>query len=129
VKNVTKPSFGSGDDEVDLTRLVRVGAAFTSNSSSKGPSNASLSVDADLTTSGTIAGDERHLAVGAEVWHPNRRIGVRGGMAFNTVGDVRYSASAGASLAFSKRAFVDAQLTGGHDDARRGWSFGLRVTY
>jgi hypothetical protein len=126
VKNVTKPSFGSGENEVDLTRLVRVGAAITSDS--KGPSNASISVDADLTTSGTIAGDERHLAVGAEVWHPSRRIGVRGGMAFNTIGDVRYSASAGMSLAFTKGAFIDAQLTGGHDDARRGWAVGLRVT-
>jgi hypothetical protein len=126
VKNVTKPTFGSGDDAVDLTRQVRVGAALTSDT--KGPSLVSLTVDADLTTSGTVAGDERHLAAGAEVWHTNRRIGIRGGMAFNTVGDARYSASAGVSLGFRKGAFFEAQTTGGKDYARRGWSFGLRVT-
>lgn len=127
VKNVSKPTFGSGQDAVELSRQVRVGAAFTSDSN--GPSDVSITVDADLTRSGTIAGDERHLAAGAELWAPNRRIAVRGGLAVNTVGALRRSASGGLSLALGRRAYFDGQITGGSDDTRRGWSAGLRVTY
>ena len=127
VKNVTRPSFGTESDPIDLERLVRVGAAWTSDKAAS--SAVSLTFDADLTTVGTFAGDERHLAAGAELWASSRRIGARGGFSVNTVGDTRLSQSAGLSLAIRKGMFLDGQLTGGLDDVRRGWGIGLRTAF
>jgi hypothetical protein len=127
VKNVTKPSFGTTSDPIDLERQVRIGGAWTSQPGR--PSTKSLTVDADLTTAGTIAGDERHLAAGAEVWTASRRIGARGGFSFNTIGASRTSGSVGLSLAIRRGTFLDGQLTDGSDDARRGWAFGIRVAF
>jgi hypothetical protein len=124
-KNVYLPDLTANGNPVDRNRQVRVGAAYAP------PPGKTVSVivdlDADLTTTPTAAGDERHIAGGAEL--RSGRLGVRGGMSGNTVGDVRRSFSAGASLGLSKGFFVDSQVTRGDDDAKRGWGIALRVTY
>jgi len=85
VKNVTQPSFGVGADRLDLRRQVRTGAALVGRGRG-GVNQVALAVDADLTTTTTAAGDERHLAGGLELWMAQRRIGIRGGAAMNTIG-------------------------------------------
>jgi hypothetical protein len=126
-KNLTAPEFGAAADRIGLARQVRVGAAFTSDPS--GPGALALTMDADLTRTGTIDGNERHVAAGTELWMPNRRVGVRGGVSGNTTGAARVSGSIGASLAIRRGAYVDGQLTRGADGARRGWSLGFRAAF
>jgi hypothetical protein len=68
------------------------------------------------------------VAAGAEVWVFSRRIGIRGGLSANTVGDVKTAASGGASVGV-KGMYLDGALTAGSDRSRSGWRLGLRVTY
>ena len=128
VKNVNETSFGSGVDRLDLVRQVRAGAALVGRGRG-GVSQLALAVDADLTKTPTLAGDERHLAGGVEVWMAQHRLGLRGGAATNTTGDSRNSASAGASVAVRAGSYVDAQITGGSDPSRKGWGVDFRVTF
>jgi hypothetical protein len=124
-KNVYLPDLTAEGNPVARNRQVRVGAAYAP------PPGKNVSVivdlDADLTTTHTASGDERHIAGGAEL--RSGRLGVRGGLSGNTVGDVRRSFSAGASLGLSKGFFVDSQVTRGDDDAKKGWGIALRVQY
>ena len=90
---------------------------------------ATVAVDADVTTTPTVFGDERRVAVGGEVWTVARTFGVRGGVSVNTIGDRRTALSGGLSAALKKGMYVDGQLTGGTDEGRRGWGVGLRVTF
>jgi len=128
VKNINESSFGAGLDRLDLARQVRAGAALVGRGRG-GVSQLALAVDADLTTTPTLAGDERHLAGGVEVWMAQHRLGLRGGAATNTVGDSRNSASVGASVAVRSGTYVDAQATGGSDPSRKGWGLDFRVTF
>ena len=128
VRNVKQPEFGSGPDAFTLSRHARVGAALSSGT--RGViGSATLAVDADLTKTTTVLGDERHVAVGAEAWSPKRTFGVRGGVGANTIGSRRTSLSAGASAALKKGIYVDGEVTGGTDEGRHGWGAGLRVTF
>jgi hypothetical protein len=124
-KNLYNPSLTADGIALDLNRQLRVGAAYAP------PAGKQVSViadfDADLTTTSTEAGDERHIAGGAEL--RTGRFGVRGGLSGNTVGDVRRAYSGGASLGIAAKAFVDAQITRGDDDAKKGWGVALRVTF
>jgi hypothetical protein len=124
-KNLDNPALTAGGDPVDWDRQVRVGAAYAPR---PGRSVSVIAdIDADLTTTQTEAGAERHIAGGAEL--RKGRIGVRGGLSGNTVGGLRQSFSAGASLGLASKAFLDGQLTRGDDDAKRGWGVALRVTF
>src|SRR5207247_2137906 len=60
VKNLRGPEFSAGDTRLELPRQVRAGASISGGS----PSRAEITgaVDADLTTTPTPVGDERHLA-------------------------------------------------------------------
>jgi hypothetical protein len=124
-KNLSLPDLTADGRPIDRNRQVRVGAAYTP--SPRGKVSVIAALDADLTTIHTAAGDERHIAGGAEM--RVGRLGVRGGLSGNTVADVRRSFSTGASLAISSGFLVDAQITRGDDDAKKGWGIALRVTY
>ena len=128
VRNVTEPTLGTGADAFTATRQARAGVAFSTGTSST-DGEAVIAADADLTRTPSVAGDERHLAAGVELWAPGRRIGVRGGGAVNTTGDRRGSSSVGVSLALRKGLFADGQLTSGSDEARKGWGIDLRLTF
>jgi hypothetical protein len=128
VRNVTEPEFGSGPDAFTLSRQARVGAALTSGA--RGViGSATLAIDADLTRTATVLGDDRRLALGGEAWTAGRRVGIRGGFSVNTVADRRAALSGGASVAVRRGLYADGELTGGSDEARRGWAAGLRVTF
>lgn len=128
VRNVRETTFGSGTDAVTLDRQVRGGLAFLSGARG-GPGRFSAAIDADLTTATTPVGEERRVAAGAEAWLLRRTLGVRGGASASTVGSRRTSVSGGLSAAVARGTYVDAEVTGGGDDVRRGWGLALRLTF
>jgi F plasmid transfer operon, TraF, protein len=128
VRNVTPLEFGSGTGTFTLSRQARVGAALSSGSRGVIGSG-TLAVDADLTRTVTVLGDQRRLAAGGEVWTATRMFGIRGGVSVNTVGTRRTSLSGGLSAALKKGLYADGELTGGTEQGRRGWAVGLRVTF
>jgi hypothetical protein len=128
LRDVTEPTFGSGADAFTLQRHVRAGAALTSGR--RGViGSATLAFDADLTREQTAFGDERYVAVGAEVWAGQQSLGLRGGISKNTVGGGATQLSGGLSAAVRKGTFIDAYLSGGTDEVRHGWGISLRVTF
>jgi hypothetical protein len=128
VKHLTEPSFGSGVDQFQLTRQVRAGAAIMGKG--RGPvAELALAVDADLTRTPTPFGDARHVAGGAEAWVLGKRLGIRGGVSASTIGDASLSPSGGLSLAVRKGMYLEGAMTGGSDQARKGWAVDLRATF
>ncbi len=135
-RNLREPDFGPGDATGSgrLERQVRAGLAFTPgfvvNRTAASQPSLTIAFDADLTRSvRTAAGVERHVAAGVEGWVMNRRLGLRGGVRANTIGDRRPVASAGASVAVRSGLFVETQLARGRADAGSQWSVGGRVTF
>lgn len=128
MKNVRAPQFGTGDDLMTLKRQTRAGLAFVGRSHGVVDSLA-LAFDADLTKTMTAVGEERHVAGGFEAFTLKRHVGLRAGLSANTVGAARISPSGGASLGVSNTVYVEGQLTGGNDQARRGWGLDLRLTF
>jgi len=127
VKNLRTPEFSEGDRRIELSRQVRAGASVKAGSPNRAEITAAF--DADLTTTPTAVGDERHLATGVEAWLANRSLGLRAGVGMNTIGESRRSGSVGASVGLRGGFYVDGQLTRGSDHARNGWGFALRVTF
>ncbi|MBZ5559734.1 MAG: conjugal transfer protein TraF [Acidobacteriia bacterium] len=128
IRNLTEPEFGSGSDAVILKRHARGGLAWLSGAHGA-LGTVTVSADADLTTQSTALGDERRVAAGAEASTRDRRLSVRGGVGTSTVGSPRTSVSGGLSAAIRRGSYVDVAVTGGPDQARRGWGLALRVTF
>ena len=80
VRNVTEPEFGSGIDAFTLTRHGARWARRCSSGTRGVIGSATVAVDADLTTTSTVFGDERRVAAGGEVWTTARTFGMRGGV-------------------------------------------------
>jgi hypothetical protein len=128
VRNLNETVLGSGSDAFTLSRHARVGAALSSGT--RGViGSATVAVDADLTATTTVNGDERLFAAGGEAWTTARTFGVRGGVSVNTIGTRRTALSGGVSAAVKKGVYADGALTGGTDQGRHGWALGLRVTF
>jgi hypothetical protein len=127
VKNLRKPDFSNDDHRLELPRQVRAGVSAKAGVANRAEMTAA--VDADLTTTPTPVGDERHLASGVEVWLANRSIGLRTGVGINTIGETRRSGSVGLSVGLRGGLYVDTQLTRGSDIPRNGWGIALRVTF
>jgi len=127
VRNVKTADFTDGETVLELPRQVRAGGSIRAGSQSRAEIVAA--VDADLTTTPTLFGDERHLAAGAELWLVNKAVGLRGGIGKNTIGEARRSGSVGLSLGLRGGASLDGQLTRGDDPARNGWGLALRLTF
>ena len=128
VRNVWQPEFDSAVSPFTLGRTARAGVAVSSGG--RGAiGTATLAFDADLTTTPTVIGDERRVALGGEMWMPSRAFGFRGGVGASTIGERRTTLSGGASAAVKKGVYVDGEMTGGTDRGRRGWTVALRVTY
>ena len=124
VRNAKETTFGEGTQAIELDRHVRAGVALSSRSNL-----ATVAVDLDLTKTQLPTGEARRFAAGAEAWGATRRIGLRGGVSVNTIGDARPSASGGVSAALRSGTFLDVAATAGSDEAQRGWGFALRVTF
>lgn len=128
LRNATRPSFGEGADEVTLVRQGRAGLAVM-----KGPiagfDGLTAAVDLDLTATPTLFGEVRHAAAGGELWLAGKRLGLRGGVTTNTIGDRRNSASVGVSVAPLKGVFIEGGRTTGADDTLKRWTTTLRLTF
>ena len=129
VKHLWEPTVGEVEGAAGfvLARQARVGAAWM-----YGQPGAALHLtvagDADVTRTPTVIGDARHVAAGTEVALPRQHLTLRGGLSWNTVGDLSRSASAGVSIGLSHGFYFDAARTYGTDRSRKGWSAGFRLT-
>jgi hypothetical protein len=129
VRNVRAADFSDvpGAPVVRLPRQVRIGAAF--NGERIGAVPLVLAIDADLRRYDTVSGERRAVAVGAEHWFASRRVGVRGGARFNTVGTEDRVATGGLSVALRSGLYLDAYAAAGGDDAEGGWGVTARVSF
>jgi hypothetical protein len=128
VRNLTTPEFGQGSEHVELKRQTRAGLAILAKS--RGIVSAvTLAADADLTRTSTPFGDVRHMAVGGEAWLSKGRLGVRGGVAANSVGERRPTTSTGVSVKTISSVFIDVAGTFGSDQSIRGWSSSIRIAF
>lgn len=128
VRNVRPIHFGSDDQGLTLRRHARAGAAVSTSPRAL-TGGVTVAVDADLTKTATVFGDERRVAAGVEAWSPKRWLGVRGGVGINTLGQRRAAFSGGGSVAFRSNLHLDGAITRGGDESRRGWGGALRVTF
>jgi hypothetical protein len=124
VRNLTEPEFQTDGEHASLTlqRQARAGVAVTPRS------GWIAAADLDLTRSAGPAGDVRTFAAGSE-GRVHRKVFVRGGVRVNTAGAHTPSVSAGASYAATASLLLDAQITGGSDQTRRGWGVAARFGY
>jgi F plasmid transfer operon protein TraF len=128
VRNLTTPEFGEGNARFELKRQVRTGIAVLG----RWPGFVqalTLAADADLTRSTTPFGDVRHVAFGGEAWLAKSRVGLRGGVAANTIGERRTTTSTGVSVKTISLLYIDAATTFGTDESVRGWSTTARITF
>ena len=123
VRNVREASFGG----VKLPRTVRVGAAFDLAEVGRVP--LTVAVDGDVSPYETAYGDRRVVAAGGEGWALNRRVGIRAGARFNTVGAKERAVTAGGSLAIRSGFYVDGYVVhgGAHDES--GWGIAARASF
>jgi len=124
IRNVTEPGFRTADDtQLRLDMQARLGGSVLLLEKWK------LAADIDLMTNRGVFADVRELAIGSE-GQVTRQLTARGGVRFNTIGDAASPAlSVGASYAVFGSVLVDAQITGGSDNAFRGWGLAGRFVF
>ena len=128
VRHLREPEFGEGATAIQLERQARIGAAWLGGE--RGVlSGWTVAFDADVTRTDTALGPVRHLAGGAEAWLWKRRLGLRGGLSTNALGDKARSTSVGLSLSPRAGLSLDGALTRGADETLEGWSAALRMTF
>ena len=127
MRNILKPDFGDEVTPFVLPRQVRLGAAIDTEQVGGPPFI--VSIDADVMTYATGTGDRRVVALGAERWLWSKRIAVRGGGRFNTVGANERAATAGGSVAVRNGLYLEGYIVRGGSDAERGWGLGTRVSF
>jgi hypothetical protein len=138
MRNIRALKFGDG--AFTLPRQTRVGVALDIEKAGGPP--LTLAVDADARAYATASGERRVVAAGAEQWLWMRRLGIRGGGRFNTVGARERVATAGVSVLVRTGMYVEAQVArggapfdsgSGSDERRRGtecgWGVGARVAF
>jgi hypothetical protein len=128
VRNLAELEFEGPDGApvVRLPRQVRLGAAF--DAESKGVP-LMVSLDVDVVRYDTSYGERRVVAFGAEHWLVRRRLAVRGGARFNTVGSETRAVTAGASFGVRSGLYVDGHLVRGGNADEQGWGIAARVSF
>jgi hypothetical protein len=130
VRNVREAEFGAAGPAapgIRLPRNVRVGAAFNSEDATGVPLTVAL--DADVRSYSAGIGERRVVAIGAEQWVAAKRVGIRAGGRFNTVGARERSATAGLSVSPRPGMFVDGHVVRGGSADDRGWGVAARVSF
>jgi F plasmid transfer operon, TraF, protein len=127
VRNTTEPDFSTGGGEpVTLKRQTRAGFSYV------GLPSLILATDVDVERAAGSLGDVRDVAAGAEA-RLIRRVSVRSGVRFNTLGDEPGGHapvySLGTSVAAYRQLLVDAQVTFGSRAGDRGWGIAARLVY
>jgi hypothetical protein len=128
VRNVRRPSFGDGNDTLELQRQARIGGALSAGATGA-PLRVTLAVDADLTRTRRVTGESRHVAMGAEGWVLGGRLGVRGGINIDTLDSEPTVPTFGVSVGVTRRAYLEWGTIHGSDDRRKGWGSDLRVAF
>ena len=128
VRNLAGPAFEAESGvRIQLPRQIRLGAAYDAEAAGGPPLMIALDVDARRYASGS--GDRRMVALGMEQWLSSRRVGVRGGIRLNTVGDNGVTATVGGSVALRPGMYVDGHLAGGGSTSDRGWGVAARLSF
>ena len=122
VGNVLEPEFG----DTRLPRQFRVGVAFDSEPAWDVP--LTIALDADVREYDVLTGPRRVIATGAEYWLFKKRLGVRGGGRFNTVGAEERIGSAGATVALRPGMFIEGHVSRG-SASESGWGLVARVSF
>lgn len=122
VRNILASDLGV----VSLPRQVRLGGAVEA---STGEAPLTIAVDADALIYDTPYGERRVVAAGAEGWFGNRRVGVRAGARFNTVGLEERAFTAGASVAVWTGVYVDGYIVQGGMRDEGGWGLAARASF
>lgn len=127
-RNLATPSFAVDGAlaPIDVKREVRAGAAWGSGWS--GVSRVTVSMDGDLLSRPTAAGERRDVAAGVETWWREQRLGLRGGVRRSTIGDARAAIAAGISAGMTSGLLLEAHVVRGHA-AERSWSIGARMFF
>jgi len=123
VRNLFEPEFG----DVRVPRQIRAGGAFDGAAADLIP--VMVSVDVDLKRYASGGTDRRVVALGAEHWLRPRRVAVRGGARFNTVGEQGCTVTAGASVAARAGLFMEGHAAFGSAAGERGWGLAARVSF
>jgi hypothetical protein len=123
LRNATDPHI----DGVRLPRQVRAGAAFDADRAWNVPMVVAL--DVDLRAYPTAVGERRVIALGAERWLADRRVGVRGGARFNLAGAEERAAAAGVSVALRSAVYAEGHAVLGGSADERGWGLAVRVSF
>jgi hypothetical protein len=129
-RNLTEPEFrapGEGVPTMRLPRQVRVGVAYDAAPVFDVP--LTIAVDADVRSYTTGTGERRAIALGAERWFLDQRLGIRAGGRFNTVGAKERTATAGVSYAVRSGLFLEGHVVRGGSTDERGWGAAARVSF
>jgi F plasmid transfer operon, TraF, protein len=127
MRNIRKPDFGTDLTPFALPRQTRLGAAIDAEQAGGPPFI--FAIDADVRAYATGTGDRRVVAIGAEQWFWTKRVAVRGGARFNTVGAEERAATAGGSVALRNGLYLEGYIVHGGSEAERGWGIGTRVSF
>jgi hypothetical protein len=127
VRNVTEPDFATtGADALTLRRQTRAGLSYI------GVPGLIVAADFDLERSAGSLGEVRDVAAGVEA-KLVKRVSLRSGFRFNTLGDEPGGRatvySLGGSVATFRSLLVDAQVTLGSRAGDRGWGIAGRLVY
>ena len=127
VRNITEPDFSTvGGEPLTLKRQTRAGISYL------GVAGLIVAADIDLERADGSLGEVQDLATGAEA-KLFRRVTLRSGLRFNTLGDEPGGRapvySLGTSVATFRSLLVDAQVTLGSRAGDRGWGIAARLVY
>lgn len=128
-RNIREPRFGADSVYGAIARLprqLRAGASFDGELADTVPLTVAL--DVDLRRYATVSGDRRVVALGAEHQLFGKRLAVRGGGRFNTVGAEDRAGTFGFSLAVRSGVFLDAHMVRGGAAEDRGWGIAARLS-
>jgi hypothetical protein len=129
-RNLREPGFPVDGGTVRMSRQFRVGAALAPRSLPTGVHGPfSLAIDADLTTTPDVRGDQRTVAAGGEYWLGKGLVGVRGGVRWSTLGDSRRALSGGFTVRMPRSVHLEGQLTKQNESDTKDWTIGARVTF
>lgn len=123
MRNVLEPSFGP----VPLERQTRIGVAVDAEAAGGVP--LTIAFDADVDAYETASGARRVMALGAEQWLWDRRVGLRAGGRMNTTGTRGRSATAGASVVVREGMYVEGHVIRGRAADEQGWGVAARVSF
>ena len=88
-----------------------------------------VSVVVDVVRYVSAFGERRVIAFGGEHWFIPRRLAVRGGARFNTVGNETQAVTAGASVGVRTGLYVDGHFVLGGNADEQGWGVAARVSF